>query len=405
MNKKRQTVIAVIGLLGVLAIILGVTYAWFSYAKTGTKDNVITAGKVEFIYTEESPALAIDDMMPMTDAQGRAQTDYFDFKVSAETANSASIPYTVTVRVKDDSTLNADVVKVLLTDNTNTDFTGDYAGVKYFQDTATPSRTAGTFLATYQNATFNPNNKNERIIYQGTVPAGQSNYVQNFRLRMWIDEKADYSQVEVTKYYCDGVEVNQNDYANCETNPTTNRILEYPYNDKMFKITVNVYADGVVVNTQIPTSSTTLYTSGSIKDSEGRDAEIGSSVTLSAYDSGYSLNDSGQVYKAYIIENGIVTEVDLCKKETSNAPAICLAGGEPTKYSLNKANLLSYFGGNENNWPSECSEETNFGTKELTCANSYVVLAADDAGGLFINDIEHRKSCVVNPEFGIYNCQ
>jgi len=42
---------------------------------------------------------------------------------------------------------------------------------------------------------------------------------------------------------------------------------------------------------------------------------------------------------------------------------------------------------------------------EFTCANSYVVLAADSDGGIFINDIEHSKSCVINPTFGIYSCK
>ena len=392
-RKNKETVLIILATLSIIVITVGVVYAFFSYTKFGSVENSISTGNLTFLYEEKSGngrGIMIEDAMPQDNEQSKIATkDVFDFVITSTTTSNTEIPYVVTARKSSDSSDIDEVVDLYLTNSTNS---AEFLDVISYSD-----------LEKYKNK------ENERIIYTGKVPSnsnGANAYNQDFRLRMWLDEKADYSQVEVTKYYCDGVEINQSDYADCETNPTTNKILEYPYNDKKFKITINVYADGVAVNTQAPIDSAKLYTSASIKNSKGGDAEIGSSVILSDYDSGYSLNDSGPVYKVYTIENGIVMQIDLCKKETPNAPAICLDGGDPTKYSLNKAALLSYFGGNENNWPSECSEEqTFFGTKELTCANSYVVLAADDSGGLFINDIEHGKSCVVNFEFGIYSCQ
>ena len=283
-NKKRKILIAVIGVLGVVAIVSGVTYAWFTYSRSGVKENTITAGSVEFLYTEGTNQLKMSDAMPMTDAQGKANTDFFDFKVASKTGSSFSVPYTVTVRVKDEADpenqLDPSVVKVWLSDQTNAELT-DGLGVKYFQDSNPAGRQATDFLAMYEDAAMNPivsgttRKYNERVIYSGLVPANSSNYIQNFRLRMWIDENTNFAPTEtVTPAACS--DTNQtteeaciqaagtcdntayNTYADCTGNGgkwssnntwTPARTTQtYPFNNKTLTLIVNVYANGQVVS-------------------------------------------------------------------------------------------------------------------------------------------------------------
>lgn len=60
----------------------------------------------------------------------------------------------------------------------------------------------------------------EKVIWVDMIPKNSSNYERDFRLRMWIDEDADFSSIQ-----------------------GENGGSIYPYNNKTFAITVNVYAD------------------------------------------------------------------------------------------------------------------------------------------------------------------
>lgn len=131
---------------------------------------------------------------------------------------------------------------------------------------------------------------------------------------------------------------------------------------------------------------------------------VGSTIDPANYQSGYDEVSANSVHFKYVIDDDYkVTEIDVCKKETTNSPSICLI---PNNYAYNQATVLSYFGGDINNMPDGCSIDTGMmGEEELTCTNSYIVIGVDDGGGVFINDIENGKSCVSNSKFGIFSCQ
>lgn len=262
-NKKKQLLLSAIGVFGVLAIISGVTYAFFSYSKSGDSTNVIKAGSVKFIYTENNAGgrgISISDAMPMSDLQGKAQTgenNYFDFRVTAKSSKAMAIPYTITARVDDSSTLDPKVIKVWLSDQSN----NEVVPVKFFDAADAASRS--DVLQKFSDVSY-ASRYNERILYTGLVPANMDQeYVKNFRLRAWIDINTDFSPVEtVTPASCSvalaaNVELNA---ENCEaaggtfTAAQTN--TNYPYNGKTFKITVNVYANGQVVSENVTYNAT-----------------------------------------------------------------------------------------------------------------------------------------------------
>ena len=181
------------------------------------------------------------------------------------------------------------------------------------------------------------------------------------------------------------------------TNPPVNidveGDLDYEYNNGVLNIS-NVTSDIKIIAKE----GTPLYSI------TGKAVSIGSTINPGEYQN-TDENIIGPYIKYTVNSSNQVVKIDGCKTGTPNANEVCISAADSNKYESNKELLISYFGGDSNNIPSECSEENNFGTIEFTCANSYVVLAADNEGGIFINDIENSKNCVINPSFGIYGCK
>lgn len=198
MNKKSTgLLLSILGVISLVLITAGVTYAFFSYAKQGTTENVIKTGTITFLYDElegEGNGIKITDAIPMDDATGKALSDanqYFDFKVTSTVTGDATIPYEVTLRKGTNSTLGEDQIKVYLT------ATGDETnGVNSADDNGTIK----LYSQLAQTSTNVPAGTVEKTIYKGTVPATTQNYTETFRLRMWIKGEtgasADYSPYE-----------------------------------------------------------------------------------------------------------------------------------------------------------------------------------------------------------------
>jgi len=164
------------------------------------------------------------------------------------------------------------------------------------------------------------------------------------------------------------------------------------------------YSSGVLTISNIMSDITVTGKEGTAFYTAQGNLSIGSTANPNNFSP--SETDVPSTYIKYTIDsNNKVVKIESCKKETSNANSVCLIAGDSSKYNTNKEIITSYFGGSSSNLPSECTEELNLGTTELTCANSFVVLAADSDGGIFINDIENQKSCVINPSFGISSCK
>ena len=213
-NKKKQIIITLIAIISLIVITVGVTYAFFNYAKEGTTDNMIQTGSITFLYTEVSgvgKGISLTEAYPVADSIGKVQVGegkVFDFKVTSNISMNSSIGYQVTARKKADSTLDEEAVKVYLTEVNGTE--QELLLSKYSELSQTDKVDTSKF--------------DERILYEATVPANTANYEKNFRLRMWVDENTDFSDGSM--------------------------------NDKTFTLTVNVYADGKVVTDNLDTTNT-----------------------------------------------------------------------------------------------------------------------------------------------------
>ena len=213
-NKKKQIIITLIAIISLIVITVGVTYAFFNYAKEGTTDNTIKTGSITFLYTEVSgvgKGISLTDAYPVADSIGKVQVGegkVFDFKVTSNISMNSNIGYQVTARKKTGSTLANSAVKVYLTEVNGTE--QELLLSKYSELDQTDKVDSSKF--------------DERILYEATVPANTKNYEKNFKLRMWVSDDTDFSDGSM--------------------------------NDKTFTLTVNVYADGKVVTDNLDTTNT-----------------------------------------------------------------------------------------------------------------------------------------------------
>ena len=218
-NKKKQIIITLIAIISLIVITVGVTYAFFNYAKEGTTDNVVKTGGITFLYTEVSgvgKGISLTEAYPVADSIGKVQVGegkIFDFKVTSNISMNSSIGYQVTARKKTGSTLANSAVKVYLTEVNGTE--QELLLSKYSELSQTDRVDANKYI--------------EKVLYESRVPANTSNYEKNFRLRMWVSDDTDFSDGSM--------------------------------NDKTFTLTINVYADGKVVTSEEQNS----YSNANIK--------------------------------------------------------------------------------------------------------------------------------------------
>ena len=197
MNKKTTgLLLSILGVISLVLITAGVTYAFFSYTKEGVTENTISTGTITFYYDElkaTGNGINITDALPMSDTDGKAlvgDNNLFNFKVTSTVSGDTNIPYTVTVRKKSDSTLSSDQVKLYLIAN------GSETGTNYTTNT---DGTVKVFSELDPTNIPVPEGTDERTIFAGTVPAKTQSYAEDFTLKMWL-KGADESGEGSTDY-------------------------------------------------------------------------------------------------------------------------------------------------------------------------------------------------------------
>lgn len=226
-NKKKKKTGLLLSILGVVSLVLitaGVTYAFFSYAKEGKTVNRITTGTIEFTYNEidnNDNGISISNALPMTDAEGMvlggdtqdhttlaSNRNVFLFTITSKTPANANIPYIVTARKQAGSDLGEGQIKLYLTasQNDGTNNTVVSSAVQTFAQLKTNKPLSGNQTVFGAYNTENPTNTwtanaDEVVLYEGTVPASQANtYTNSFVLRMWLNGNTNEGSVDYSPY-------------------------------------------------------------------------------------------------------------------------------------------------------------------------------------------------------------
>ena len=173
-NNSKQVLLSVLGVAILVVAVVGVSFAAFSYSKTGEQVNTITTGTISMTYTESDNAINLTNALPMTDEVGKAlstQNQYFDFTVKADITGTTTINYAITATKEEDSTIPETGVKVYLTDMDGTADSQILAPTKV----SALSKTSGSEESGAPEGQY--------ILKTDTFSATSSH---DYRLRMWV---------------------------------------------------------------------------------------------------------------------------------------------------------------------------------------------------------------------------
>ena len=189
-NNSKQVLLSVLGVAILVVAVVGVSFAAFSYSKTGEQVNTITTGTITMSYSETTNGINLTNALPMTDEVGKTlseENQYFDFTVGATISGTTTINYAITAaKISPDSTLPDNAVKVYLTDMDASD--------KAVSGYETAKKVSELTTATDSEASGAP--EGQYILHTGTYTATTTN---RYRLRMWVAD--DYAAPASTQTY------------------------------------------------------------------------------------------------------------------------------------------------------------------------------------------------------------
>ena len=177
--KKKENIIIIVVLVVMILAIVGVSYAAFSFSRTGSKVNTITTGSITMTYTETDNTINLTGALPTTDKTGMVRLnpgEYFDFTVSSSITGDVNINYEISAKdvTTSERKIDGSNIKLYLTRLTD--------------DGEEELMTPETYNEETSANDYTGRPANEMSLYTSSMNSSESN---RYRLRMWVDE--DYN--------------------------------------------------------------------------------------------------------------------------------------------------------------------------------------------------------------------
>ena len=320
-EKNKKIVLSVLGILSLVIITIGVTYAIFTYTRLGSTENIVTTGTLKFLYTENTGVgngISIENAFPVSDTVGKSYSTenyVFDFKVEGTNTGKDEIPYEITLRKKSTSTLSESNVKVYLTDMT------EDSDIEILEP---------TLYSDLVQTNIEVGDEIEKTLYNGTVLGNTDNYLKEFRLRMWINEASNQDEIS-GKTFTTTVNVysnvpliseeEQNLRSNAEINNITigdTEVTKVEGQDYNYEVTLPEGTTSVTMNveTEHPNSIVTIEKIDSLTYQESNIKRLSSSnkINLIPGDNYFKItvkSANGKVTKEYKIKIKVIKTVVL----------------------------------------------------------------------------------------------
>jgi len=184
-NSSKQVLLSILGIAVLVVAVVGVSFAFFSYSKTGTAENVITTGSITFSFAGPANNVTLTDQFPQSEVGDNATT-MFNFSVNATLPATADPAYyTVTALKGSDETgktrLADSEVNVYVT-TTGGNVLGQY-------DTEDVGHEAG-------------NSTQGFLIGKGTFAAGSNNVTHSYGMTMFVNDTVTISDTNSSATYC-----------------------------------------------------------------------------------------------------------------------------------------------------------------------------------------------------------
>ena len=178
MNKEKiKNGLTIGALIIMLVMVIGISYAAFTYSGLGKKENTITTGAVSMSYEESENSINLVNALPTTQTTGKKRLnsgEYFDFTIKSSIRGNMDINYEIVAKEEDGNTFDSNNIYYYLTKvNSDGSETEVMAPRKYYaekEENAYTGRPAGVFS-----------------MFIGNL-AEQGETTITYRLRMWVDE-------------------------------------------------------------------------------------------------------------------------------------------------------------------------------------------------------------------------
>ena len=176
-KEKIKNILTIVTSIFLLIVVIGVSYAAFTYSGLGKRENTITTGAISMSYTESTNTISMNNALPTTDNTGKTRTnsgEYFDFTVKSSIAGNTDINYEIAAKEETGNTFNGNNIKYYLTSvDSNGKETEVLAPRTYYEE---PSGNVYTGRPSDMMSLYVGNLKN------------QGETTINYRLRIWVDE-------------------------------------------------------------------------------------------------------------------------------------------------------------------------------------------------------------------------
>ena len=157
-EKKGLKISIILTLIGVAALVTGITFAIYENTINAGKSQVIKTGVVNFTLTESTNGLVLDNLQELTDYEGMAQETFYEFTIK-NTGNTITD------------------YEISLVDKPNSSYTGTILNEKYIK--------VGLLKNNSEEIIVNLKEVN-RLIDKVTLDVDKS---VNYKLRLWLDLK------------------------------------------------------------------------------------------------------------------------------------------------------------------------------------------------------------------------
>ena len=111
-ENKKTLLFSILGVILLLVVVIGVSYAMYTFSAQGSKVNQITTGTISVSYEEDSQ-VTLTNAYPSTDATGSAVTGHdLVFTVTGTISGSTSVKYDLALaNIEQGATLTAEHIK------------------------------------------------------------------------------------------------------------------------------------------------------------------------------------------------------------------------------------------------------------------------------------------------------
>ena len=95
-NSGKQVMLSVLGIAVLVVAVVGVSFAFFTYSRTGTQNNVISSGNLSFAFADVD-SISLENHFPITTEQGKnlkGKGNVCDFTITGY-ITSGSIKYEI----------------------------------------------------------------------------------------------------------------------------------------------------------------------------------------------------------------------------------------------------------------------------------------------------------------------